>query len=304
VTFNGGPANYDRLVAGGWTPVAAEPVNDVNTVVLRHTSGNLYFWRLNAAWQQVSGDGWVAPGSPLFFTTEVTFGVDIDGDGVIGANLTPIETAGSVTLATDGGRNLRANGTPIMFNGAPANYDRLVAGGWTPMAADVENGINTVILRHTSGNLYFWRLDTDWRQVSGDGWVAPGSPRFFATEVAFGVDLDGNGRLTIEAAGSVVLAIDGDGNLRANETIVTFNGGPANYQRLVAGGWTPVAADMDAGVQTVILRHSSGHLYFWRLDATWRQVSGEGWIAPGSSQFYATEIAFGTDLDGNLKIGS
>ena len=258
---------------------------------------------MDSNWNQVSGDGWVTPGSPEFSAAETTFGVDLDGDSVIGVSLTPIEQAGGVTLATDGGGNLRANGTLVRFNGAPANYQQLVAAGWTPVAAEVDRGTNTVILKHTSGNLHFWRMDSNWNQVSGDGWVAPGSSTFFATELAYGVDLDGDGVVTIEAAGSVRLAINADGNLRANSTLVRFNGGPTNYRQLVNAGWTPVAAEVDGGVNTVILKHSSGNLHFWRMDSGWNQVSGDGWVAPGSPEFLATELAFGVDLDGNLRIG-
>jgi subtilisin-like proprotein convertase family protein len=309
ITFNGGPANYGQLVAAGWTPVAAEVDNGVNTVILRHTSGHLHFWRMNAGWQQVSGDGWLAPGSSPFSDTELAFGVDLDGDGATGPILTPIEQAGSVTLATDGGGNLRANGTLITFNGGPANYGQLVAAGWTPVAAEVDNGVNTVILRHTSGHIHFWRMDAGWQQVSGDGWLAPGSPRFSDTETAFGVDLDGDRviglRLNLlKQAGGVALATDGGGNLRANSTLIRFNGGPVNHQHVIAAGWTPLAAGVHNGVNTVILRHTSGYLHFWRLDAGWQQVSGDGWVAPGSPQFFATELAFGVDLDGNLRVGS
>jgi hypothetical protein len=303
VRFNGGPANYQQLVAAGWTPVAAEVDGGTNTVILKHASGNLHFWRLDSNWQVVSSDGWVIPGTPAFSATEVAYGVDLDGDGVIGVNLTPIEQAGSVTLATDGGGNLRANGTLVRFNGSPANYQQLVAAGWTPVAADVDGGVNTVILRHTSGNLHFWRLDANWQVVSSDGWVIPGTSEFFATELAYGVDLDGDGVVTIEAAGSVRLAIDADGNLRANSTVVRFNGGPANYRQLVAAGWTPVAAEVDGITNTVILEHTSGNLHFWRLDAGWQVLSGDGWVAPGTSEFLATELAFGVDLDRNLRIG-
>jgi hypothetical protein len=309
IGFNGGPANSGQLVAAGWTPVAAEADGGVNTVILRHTSGHLHFWRMDAGWRQVSGDGWLAPGSPRFSDTEVAFGVDLDGDGVIGANLTPIEQAGSVTLATDGGGNLRANGILISFNGGPANYGQLVAAGWTPVAAEVDGGVNTVILQHSSRHLHFWRMDAGWRQVGGDGWLAPGSPRFYDTETAFGVDLDGDRviglRLNLlKQAGGVALATDGGGNLRANGTLIRFKGGPVSHQAVVAAGWTPLAAGVAGGVNTVILQHTSGYLHFWRLDAGWQQVSGDGWVAPGSPQFFATEITFGVDLDCNLRVGS
>jgi len=302
ISFNGGPVNYQGIAAAGWTAVAAEAIAGVNTVLLRHSSGGLHFWRMDDGWRQVSGDGWVTPDSQQFFDTEVAFGTDLDGDGMVG--LITIENAGSVTLAYDGAGHLRANGTLISFNGGPVNYHGIAAAGWTAVAAEAIAGVNTVVLRHSTGGLHFWRMDDNWRQVSGDSWVTPGSMTFFNTEVAFDTDLDGDGLITIESAGSTSLAYEPGGGLFANGTPVTFNGSQANYRQLVAAGWTPMAAEFDQGLNTVVLRHSTGGLHFWRMDDGWTQESGDGWLLPGTTAFFEAEVTFGTDLndDGILTI--
>ncbi len=321
ITYNGKSVSYSSLVAGGWTPVAAEFVDGVNTVVLRHTSGYLHFWRMDADWNQVGGDGWVAPGTSEFFTAEVTFGVDLDEDGGL-----TIENAGSVTLdyAPDG--NVRANGTPVIFNGSLMNYFSMVAAGWTPMAADVDNGINTVVLRHESGYLHFWRMDANWNQVSGDGWTRLFSRDFFTAEAAFGADLNGDGARTIEARGNSLLTVDRAGRLRVpNATVlinlttgevsetfsgtsgafITYMGAPYNYVGGIKAGWRVMAADVYEGKNTVLLKHiASGYLHFWRMDADWNQVGGDGWVAPGTSEFFTAEVTFGVDLDEDGSIGA
>jgi len=38
-------------------------------------------------------------------------------------------------------------------------------------------------------------MDASWNNTSNDGWFAPGSPQFVAAEIAFGVDVDGNGTI-------------------------------------------------------------------------------------------------------------
>jgi len=40
------------------------------------------------------------------------------------------------------------------------------------------------------------------------------------------------------------------------------------------------------------------------MNAFWAQVSGDGWLAPGSAAALATETAFGVDLNSNGTIGS
>jgi cyclophilin family peptidyl-prolyl cis-trans isomerase len=299
VTSNATPVNFHQMASGGWTAVAAERVGGVNTVVLQHSSGSLHFWRLNDAWTVTSSDGWVAPQTTDFYNAETAFGTDFDRDGIIGTPITTLETAGSVTLAYDGAGNLLANGQLVIFNGVPFRHTTDPNAAWRAVTADVDRGVNTIVLKHSSGFLHFWRMDASWRQVSSDGWVAPGSAAFYATELAFDADLDGNGRVMIEAAGGVALSYDGSGNLRVNDAVVSFNGGPINYHGMVAAGWTAMAAEADQGVQTVVLKHSSGNLHFWRMDADWKQVSGDGWVAPGSTAFFVAEVTFGVDLDGD-----
>jgi len=108
---------------------------------------------------------------------------------------TPIESAGSVVLAYDSAGNLRANGTPITVNGRPLRHVTSPGATWRYVAADVDGGRNTVVLQHSTGALYFWRMDAAWRQVAGEGLTPVGTAGFRAAEIAFGVDFDGNGRI-------------------------------------------------------------------------------------------------------------
>jgi YVTN family beta-propeller protein len=299
ITFNGGPVNHQGIVSGGWTAVAAERVGGVNTVVLQHSSGSLHFWRLNDAWTVTTSDGWVAPLTTEFYAAENTFLTDFDRDGITGAPITTLEAAGSVTLATDGSGNLRANGTLISFNSGSVNYQNTAAAGWTAVAAERVGGVNTVVLKHSTGYLHFWRLTDSWTVTSGDSWVAPGSMNFFGAEVAFDTDFDGDGLMTVDGAGSTVLAYEREGKLFANGKAVNFNNAQVNYRDLSAAGWMPMAAENDQGANTVVLRHSTGALHFWRMDTDWNQVSGDGWVLPGTTAFFAAEVVFGADLNGD-----
>ena len=309
ITYNGGPVGYNASPDAVWRFVAAEAIGGVNTVVLQHSSDFLHFWRMDASWNQLSGEGWLAPNAPGFYTAEIDFGVDLNADGIIGVGLTPIESVGLVTLAVDGGGNLRANGELITYNGSPVAYDASPAALWQFVAADVLKGVNTVVLKDSGGFLYLWDMDDSWGQPAMRGGFAPGSKRFYATETAFGLDFNadgtiGSGPTPIESAGSVTLGYDGNGNLRANDTLITYNGGPVRHNTAPDAVWRFVAAEAIGGVNTVVLQHSSGFLHFWRMDASWTQLSGEGWLAPDVPGFYAAEIDFGVDFNRNSFIGS
>jgi len=291
--------------------MAAEVDQGLNTLVLKDTTGgNLRFWRMDADWRQVSGDGWVIPGSVRFFQTEVTFGVDLDGDGGV-----TIETAGDVLFSYNGEGNLQANGTVVLDNGNPVNYHQMVIAGWRPMAADVAaDGRNTVVLNHESGRIRYWRFDSSWNRQTADGWIPVTSRDFFAAEEFYGADLSGNGDRTIEAAGSTILTIDRVGLLRAHAvssgsvdvagTLIMSDGQPANYYAMAKSGWTARAAKFYQAQNTVLLEYSTGYLRFWRLDTTWNRASGDGWVPTTSLAAIGIETAFGVDLNGNGRIGA
>ncbi len=306
---SGGPVNYQNMAALGWTAVAAEVINGFNTLVWRHASGNLHLWRLSGSWQLVSSEGWYAPGSPEYYATETALGMDLDGDATIGAPLTVIESAGGVTLASDTAGLLYANGSLITLGGNPVNGNDMTALGWTPVAVDTIGGVNTLVWRHASGNLHLWRLSGSWAHVVSEGWYAPGSVEYYATEAALRMDLDGDtvvgAPLTvIESAGSVTLTADTAGLLYADGSLITLGGNPVNGNDMTALGWTPVAVDTIGGVNTLVWRHASGNLHLWRLSTTWAHVVSEGWYAPGSPEYYATETDFGMDLDGDTVVGA
>jgi ELWxxDGT repeat protein len=308
VTFDSGPANYQGLVAGGWTPMAADVDDGQNTVVLKHASGALYFIRLDASWVQTGADSWTPAGTAEFFAAETFFGVDFDGDQVVGIALTVLESAGSVSLVVDSLGNLWAGDSPITAAGNQYNDQALAAAGWTALAADVDAGVKTVVLKHDSGALYFLRMDASWIQTGSDSWTPAGTPEFFAAETRFGVDFDddnviGVALTALESAGSVALSVDSGGNLWAGDSPITTSGNHYNSAALLAGGWTPMAADVDAGTNTVVLKHSSGALYFLRMDESWDQVGADSWTPAGTPEFFAAETRFGVDFDGDRIIG-
>ncbi|MFN5515638.1 MAG: hypothetical protein ACK5CA_13100 [Cyanobacteriota bacterium] len=74
---------YDNRF-GEWSPLAAEILNGENQVLWENTgAGQLGLWRANESWDWQLSDVW-ALASEETFIQEVNFGVDANGDGVIG----------------------------------------------------------------------------------------------------------------------------------------------------------------------------------------------------------------------------
>jgi len=290
-----------------WRYVAAEVDGGRNTVVLQHSSGFLSFWRMDAAWARVSTESSIPVGTAAFVAAEQRFGVDFDGNGMVGAG-TVIENAGATVLSYDNGGNLRANGTLITANGQPIRHVTSPTATWRYIAADVDGGRNTLVVQNASGSLFIRRMDASWKQVSAEAAMPKGSAAFMDAEHRFGTDFDRDGtigapRVALESAGSVTLAYDAAGNLRANGTLITLNGQPVRNVADPAAVWRYVAAEADGGRNTVVLQHSSKALYFWRMDAAWKRVAADGWTPVGTPGFRAAETTFGVDFDGNGTIG-
>jgi len=112
-----------------------------------------------------------------------------NADGVIGAPLTILEDSGAAPLAYDSAGRLFAGKSMITLGESPVDYHAYAALGWEAVAAENIEGVNTLVWRHASGGLHFWRLSAAWAHQSSEGWVLPGSPEFLATEIAFGIDL-------------------------------------------------------------------------------------------------------------------
>lgn len=108
----------------------------------------------------------------------------------------------------------------------------------------------------------------------------------------------------IEEIGGVTLAYDADGRLFANGTMLTLSRGPVDYNAMNAAGWQAVAAENINGVNTLVWRHASGNLHFWRLSGSWAHVSSDGSLAPRTPETQAAELAFGMDLNGNEDLGT
>ncbi len=308
VTAGGSPVNYQSYRSWGWTARAAERIGGVNTIAWENEAGTLHFWRLTDGWAQTAADSMLVRGTPEFAQAEVDFGLDFDGDGVIGRGLTVIENVGAVTLGYDSAGNLLANDADISSFGAPVSYQTYLSWGWAARAAETIRGVNTIVWENTqSGNLQLWELSSSWAHQTSRGDIARGTAAYNAAEAAFGIDFNGDGVIApattiIESSGDTTLEYDGDGNLRANGILITSLGGLVNYDRYLSWGWTARAAETSGGTRTLVWQNGAGELQFWRLSDGWDHVKSEGNFAAGSPQYDTAEAEFGVDFNGDSKI--
>jgi hypothetical protein len=194
---NGGQQIFQNIYPGGQT-LAAETVNGENQVLWKNTAGNyLHIWRLDNNWNRVSSEGQFALNSAAAFTQETNFGIDTNGDGIIGSPYTTVESSGNTKLVKDTANKFFAQvgeGIPTAINNGGQQIFQNIYAGWQTLAAETVNGENQVLWKNTAGNyLHIWRLDNNWNWVSSEGQYAFNSAAAFTQETNFGIDANSDG---------------------------------------------------------------------------------------------------------------
>ncbi|QEI41650.1 Poly(beta-D-mannuronate) C5 epimerase 5 [Dolichospermum sp. UHCC 0315A] len=318
---NGGQQIFQNIYPG-WQTLAAETVNGENQVLWKNTAGNyLHIWRLDNNWNRVSSEGQFALNSAAAFTQETNFGIDTNGDGIIGSPYTTVESSGNTKLVKDTANKFFAQvgeGIPTAINNGGVQIFQNIYAGWQTLAAETVNGVNQVLWKNVSGNfLHIWRLDNNWNWVSSEGQFGFNSADAFTQETNFGIDANGDGvignpagnpYILIESSGNTKLVKDTDNKFFAQvgQTIPTAikNSGVQIFQDVYAG-WQTLAAETVNGVNQVLWKNISGNfLHIWNLDNNWNWVSSEGQYALNSADAFTQETKFGIDANGDGVIGS
>jgi hypothetical protein len=251
---NGGQQIYQDIYGSGWQTIAAETVNGDNQVLWKNVSGNyLHIWHLDNNWNLVSSEGNWGLNSAEALTQETNFGIDTNGDGVIGNPYTAIESAGNTKLVKDATNKYFAQvgtNTPIAIkNGGQQIYQDIYGSGWQTIAAETVNGDNQVLWKNVSGNyLHIWHLDSNWNWVSSEGNWGLNSAEALTQETNFAIDANGDGVIgsgytAIESAGNTKLVKDATNKYFAqvgtNTPIAIKNGGQQIYQDIYPTFRTP-----------------------------------------------------------------
>jgi hypothetical protein len=316
---NGGQQIYQDIYAG-WQAIAAETINGDNQVLWKNIPGNyLHIWRLDNNWNWVSSEGQYALNSADALTQETNFGIDANGDGIIGNPYTAIESAGNTKLVKDSTNKYftqTGTNTPIAIkNGGQQIYQDIYGSGWQTIAAETVNGDNQVLWKNVSGNyLHIWHLDNNWNWVSSEGQYALNSADALTQETNFGIDANGDGIIgnpytAIESAGNTKLVKDSTNKYftqtGTNTPIAIKNGGQQIYQDIYGSGWQTIAAETVNGDNQVLWKNVSGnYLHIWHLDNNWNWVSSEGNWGLNSADALTQETKFAIDANGDGVIGN
>jgi uncharacterized protein YceK len=194
ITVFGSPASSGNA-SSAWQMLAAETIGTENKILWRYNpTGQAHVWDLNSSWNWTgTASGLVDPNSSTSWGLESSFQLDLNGDSIIGAPLTPIESQGNTSLLrhnSTGQPYARAGSTitPITFMGSPASPGT-ASSTWQMLAAETMEIGNKILWRYNpTGQVHMWALDSNWAWTGADtGLVDPSSSSGAYLLARFGV---------------------------------------------------------------------------------------------------------------------
>jgi len=179
----------------GWSVKGAETINGVNKVAWQHSSGNISIWNTDSNWNYASSAFHGSATSAQGFQAETNFGIDFNGDGLIGLSYFNEERKGNVDLVIDsaGGAYARSGAgvlDDITYGGVQVSNGYFA--GWSVRGAETINGVNQVAWQHSSSNISIWNTDANWNYTSSAFYGLAASAHGVQAEINFGLDFNGD----------------------------------------------------------------------------------------------------------------
>ncbi|MDA7435852.1 S8 family serine peptidase [Synechococcus sp. AH-601-C19] len=238
---------------------------------------------------------------------ETLFNENLDGLSAYVA----VEDKGNVTLAKDALGFYAVTSTTLgdylalTFDGVAISDNTYL--DWDLIAAE-ENGLLWKNL--SSDKLIEWKVDNEFNLVSYE-LSDLGSASFKSAETTYGVDgngdgITGTGFANLESEGNLFAAVNENGEVAVDNSLVKFNGSNVNVNQFA--GWQYKAAESldpnSNGVADYILWYNSSQktAAVWELDSSQQYVDVQSFSA--NSDLLELEDTFSVDLTGDAIAGT
>ncbi|MBD2149020.1 S8 family serine peptidase [Pseudanabaena sp. FACHB-1277] len=306
---------YTTIFAG-WETVAVENIGGQNQLLWKSASTNsISLWNLDSNWNFLSSAGVLALNSGSTLVQETNFGLDLNGDSVIGS--VNLEWQGNTKLVKDAANLLYAqvgSNTPIAIKYNGSQIYTTIFAGWETVAVENLGGQNQLLWKSAVTNsISLWNLDSNWNFLSSAGVIPLNSGSALAQGTNFGIDLNSNNYIgatpvSIESQGSTKLVKDGAKLLYAqigNNTPIAIKYNGSQIYTTIFAGWETVAVENIGGQNQLLWKSASTNsISVWNLDSNWNFLSSAGVIALNSGSALIQETNFSLDLNGDSFIGA
>ena len=285
---------------GSWIPIG-----EVQTAsgydVAWAVPGTAYysFWTTDGNGNYTSSDGVWLEASFTVESQELTFGQDLNSDGLIGGVAAGIAEVGTNYFLYQGGSFgaiLKTNGTNFVAGGI---------GSWTPIGA-VQTASGYDLAWSIPGTNYFsiWTTDSNGNYLASDGVLLGTSAALEAFEPIFNQDLNGGVYQVIQVDGSTSLDQVANNYYFYNSSNGSDVALKSNGTNFVAGGigsWTPIGAVQTAsGYDLAWSIPGTNYFSIWTTDSNGNYLASDGVLLGTSAALEAFEPIFNQDLNGGV----
>ena len=293
---------------GNWTPIGAEQAaNGIYQVAWKNGALDQYIgWNVDSAGNFISQGAVVAGASWYLETYESALQQNLNGDGIIGPTVTPIEAIGSISLTKVADSyffNYASGGPQLKMNGAYVAQGQF--GAWTPTG--VEQGGNGYWIAWKNGGAdqyIVWETDgagNFLRNMINP--VAGSTSAIQQFEPFLHQDLNGDGVIPIEAFGATKLVQNVSNNYVLDPMaslggpLLRFNGANVTAGQFGAN-WTPIGAEqMPTGGYRVAWYGGNDQYTVWTTDGAGNFISQTGVVSGGSADLRGLEPSLQQDLN-------
>ena len=194
--INGSPINrvtYSTLV----TQKYAKHIDGSNQILFVKPNRSLgWNWILDDAGDQDS-QSVISFGSQEFYSAEVTFDIDVNGDTAKGLpSLTSVENNGNTTLSQDVDGNLFIGGAAVMNGNVQMRLQQYSQWNYDGIAAEIIDGENRIVLTNSRSGVIWetvYGSSSLWQFTNQKNVHRPGKVSYYEAEQTYNVDANQDG---------------------------------------------------------------------------------------------------------------
>lgn len=293
---------------GAWTVIGVEQVTGGYRVAWKLPGADQYqIWATDTSGNFFSTSGVLSGGSASLQLMETVFQQNLNGDGVTGAVMTPIESAGATVLVqvADGYFLGSSSGPQLKIGGSAVTAGQF--GGWAPVGAEhLGTGYRVMWALAGSNQFQVWTTDANGNYLSAQA-MRGTSAALQSLETVFQQDFNADGTTglattPVETAGSTALTQIGEGYFLGNAGPQLKIGG-ASVTVGQFGGWAPIGAEqISGGYQVAWKLAGSDQFQVWTTDASGNFLSARP-MAGSSAELQFAEFVLQQDLNADGQNG-
>ena len=302
---------------GSWHPIGAVQTTAGYDVAWTTGTGQYTIWTTDSNSNYTSSPVAAVSGTNIGLEGfELTFGQDLNGDGVIGIPKIVIQTDATTSLTLVGGTtyyllNSSGSGPSIKYGSADVTLGEF--GSWHPIGAVQTTAGYDVAWTTGTGQYTIWTTDSNGNYNGMPVAAVPGiNIGLEGFEPTFGQDLNGDGvigipKVVIQTNATTSLTLVGGTTyylLNSSGSGPSIKYGGPDVTMGEFGSWHPIDAVQTTGGYDIAWTTGTGQYTIWMADSNGNYTSSPVAAVPASSTALESfEPTFGQDINGDGAIG-